>query len=132
MLRAAASAGRIAARGVRIATPRVLPAAATGVRHALKTLAPTTPAALRAGGDVVLSANKDEAAAAALPIGKISQIIGAVVDVQFGTLLCVACVWGEALESYLGERLKSADALDGVELTNGVSLLFGSDPIFLF
>ncbi len=79
MLRAAS---RFALRRVG-AAPRLAPVA-TGIRHVgLKTLAATAPTAVSASKPN-MSAPADSASTP-VPAGKISQIIGAVVDVQFGT-----------------------------------------------
>lgn len=86
MLRAAASAGRVASRGLRLASRTVHPAAAVAVqRLGLATLAPTKPAAIKKSSGAEFAAAAEETTAASVPKGKISQIIGAVVDVHFGT-----------------------------------------------
>lgn len=83
MLRVAASAGRIATRGVRVLPRNTVSAAATAAqRLAYNTLAPTTPCAVKASTPTMAAAPADPAAVK--PAGKISQVIGAVVDVQFG------------------------------------------------
>lgn len=84
MLRVAASAGRLASRSVRL-IPRNLPAAAVAVQQlGLKTLAATTPRSLKASSSVNFAAAAEETSAAPTTPGKISQVIGAVVDVHFG------------------------------------------------
>lgn len=95
MLRAAVSAGRVASRGLRLAPSRILPASTVAVqRLALATLAPTAPCHVKASSEVNMAAAADESAAAGLPAGKISQVIGAVVDVHFGTFHFLFTVLG--------------------------------------
>lgn len=84
MLRAAASAGRIATRSLRLVPRTTLPATAVAAqRLAYNTLAPTKPRAVKASNPTA-NAAAAETTTAALPKGKISQVIGAVVDVHFG------------------------------------------------
>lgn len=80
MLRAAA---RLAVRRASIVS-RLAPVAVAARHVGLSTLAPTTPAK----SEAVASAKSAPTASTPVPPGKISQIIGAVVDVQFGTLVC--------------------------------------------
>lgn len=88
MLRTAASAGRAASRGLRFAPSRILPASSVAIqRLTLSTLAPTAPRLVKASSNVNMAAGADESTTAAVPSGKISQVIGAVVDVHFGKLL---------------------------------------------
>lgn len=91
MLRAAASAGRIASRGLRVVPRGFTPAAAVAVqRLSLATLAPTAPRNAKSTQGASMAAAADESAPAAVPTGKISQVIGAVVDVHFGMFaLCL-------------------------------------------
>lgn len=87
MLRAATSAGRIATRGLRLAGRRALPISAVSVqRIGLATLSATPPVGVGASNKVELAAAAEETSAASVPAGKVSQVIGAVVDVQFGML----------------------------------------------
>lgn len=87
MLRAVTSAGRIATRGLRLAGRRALPISAVSVqRIGLATLSATSPVGVGASNKVELAAAADETAATAVPAGKVSQVIGAVVDVHFGML----------------------------------------------
>lgn len=82
MLRAAA---RFAVRRAGAAGPvQSLAPVAVGVCNVgLKTLAPTAPTAVSASKPRMAKAS--DTASTPVPAGKISQIIGAVVDVQFGT-----------------------------------------------
>lgn len=80
MLRAAA---RFAARRVTSAGSSGIAPVAIGVRNVgLKTLAPTIPVSSMPTKPTM--AAPAESAAAPVEAGKVSQIIGAVVDVQFG------------------------------------------------
>lgn len=84
MLRAAASAGRIVTRGARVLPRNTLPAVAVSVqRLGYKSLAPTTPRGVKASTPD-LNAAASETPATTVAAGKISQVIGAVVDVHFG------------------------------------------------
>lgn len=87
MLRAGA---RLAARGASM-LPRLAPVAVAAQHVGLKTLAAAAaPSAIRASPKPQMSAPA-ETASVPVPAGKISQVIGAVVDVQFGKLLLL---WG--------------------------------------
>lgn len=89
MLRLAASASRTASRGLRAISKNALPASAVAVqRLAYNTLAPTSPVAVKTTTPQAAAAS--ETTAAPTVTGKISQVIGAVVDVQFGTSLPVS------------------------------------------
>lgn len=84
MLRAPAAA-RLASRAAGLARA-IRPATPVAVqRLALATLAPTRPAPVKASQPDFAPAEKEPAAAT--PTGKISQVIGAVVDVHFGKSL---------------------------------------------
>lgn len=93
MLRAATSAGRLASRGARLIPRSNLPAAAVAMqRLSTKAFNPSTPVSAPAGTKPI-AAPATEATPASLPIGKISQVIGAVVDVHFGKLFFLDLIY---------------------------------------
>lgn len=98
MLRAAA---RFAVRRAGAAgTASSLAPVAVGIRNVgLKTLAPTAPTAVSASKPTMAAAAADSASVP-VPAGKISQIIGAVVDVQFGTYFRRACIDPRATRAF--------------------------------
>lgn len=75
------NAARLAVRRGTIAQ-RLAPVAAAARHVGLKTLAPTTPTNVEATTPTKAAAA--DTASTPVPPGKISQIIGAVVDVKFG------------------------------------------------
>ena len=84
-------ASRFAARVASGAAPRLAPVG-VAVRHlGLKTLAATAPCNVRASR-VEMAAPAAEASAP-VAAGKVSQVIGAVVDVQFGMSFCSGSEW---------------------------------------
>lgn len=88
MLKAASFAGRVASRGLRFAGRRAVPITPVAVqRVGLATLSATPPVGVGASSKVELATAPDEKAATTVATGKVSQVIGAVVDVHFGRLL---------------------------------------------
>lgn len=98
MLRAASSAGRISARGLRSTIARrIFPATPIAVhRLALATLSATKPVGVGATKKTELTAAPVETEAA-VPAGKISQVIGAVVDVHFGKFASCTIMHGKVV-----------------------------------
>lgn len=63
---------------------RVSASAAHLCSHGLSSLAPTAPIAIRASNTILEASQPSKTPAVSGPSGKISQVIGAVVDVHFG------------------------------------------------
>lgn len=142
MLRAAASAGRLATRGARNAQ-RLAPILAGAQHVGLKTLAATAPVAVKASSAVTAAATPEDSKSVGAPTGKISQVIGAVVDVQFesGNLPPIL----NALEvsdhdirlvlevaQHLGENTCRTIAMDATEgLVRGQKVVDTGNPIMV-
>jgi ATP synthase F1 beta subunit len=143
MLRTAISATRFSSllrQATRAARPAIGAAAASARR--LSAIAPTTPAAVGATTPHNATA-KEDATAAAVHLGNISQVIGAVVDVQFpsGTLPPIL----NALEvedhdirlvlevaQHLGENTVRTIAMDATEgLVRGQKVRDTGSPIMV-